>query len=350
MSSRLLSIVVPVYNEAEGIRWFHEALMCVVQPLPYDVELVYVNDGSTDDSQARLADLPVGGRVTVQLVEFSRNFGKEAALSAGVAVAGGDAVIMLDADGQHPVEALPEFVARWESGSEVVIGVRACDRKDSLTKRTCSRAFYTAFNKTTGVELVSRSTDYRLIDRKVADQLVTLKESNRITRGLIDWLGYRRSFIDFDSRPRQFGSAGYTFGKLVQLAINCFVSLSSVPLFLAGYLGLLFMVTGFVGGTFVIAEQLVLDDPLGLNITGTAMLGILTVFLVGAILSAQGLTGVYLSRVLHESQARPLYVIRERRQLRAAGPTAAPFTAHDVLDDPHAPVCTPRSTESGEHR
>lgn len=314
-SPRLISVVVPVFNEAEGIGWFHEALVRVLQTLAYEAEVVYVNDGSSDHTQARLTALAVDHAIEVQIVEFSRNFGKEAALSAGVAATRGDAVIMVDADGQHPLDLLPQFIAEWERGSEVVIGVRACDGTEGWVKRWCSQAFYRLFNRFSGTRLVSRATDFRLIDRKVADQLILLRESNRITRGLIDWLGFRRTHIQFEPRARYSGSASYSFRSLCGLAVNSFVSLSSVPLLLAGYLGLLFMFTGLCGGGFVLVEQFVLHDPLGLNITGTAMLGMLTVFLVGAVLSAQGLIGLYLSRVLHESQGRPLYVVREVRHL-----------------------------------
>jgi dolichol-phosphate mannosyltransferase len=340
-SRRLLSVVVPVYNEAEGIGWFHQALVAILHGLAYEVEVIYVDDGSSDHTQARLQDLAADDTVAVRIVELSRNFGKEAALSAGVTAARGDAVLMLDADGQHPLELLPEFVAEWERGSEVVIGIRSSDDTERWGKRLCSRAFYATFNRVTGAQLVPRSTDFRLIDRLVADQLVELKESNRITRGLIDWLGFRRAYIGFQPQARRFGTAGYTFRKLCGLAVNCFVSLSCVPLFLAGYLGLVFMGTGFLGGAFVLVEQVLLDDPLGLRITGTAMLGILTVFLVGAILSAQGLTGVYLGRVLRESQGRPLYVVRRVSCSGAGNPAPGGIPADDSracpVSDRHNP-------------
>lgn len=310
----LISVVVPVYDEEEGIHWFHDELAKALNKMPdYTFEVVYVNDGSQDNSLEMLHNLkPADNIIGLQVIELSRNFGKEAALSAGMAGASGDAVLCMDADGQHPIECLEQFIEKWHAGADVVIGVRGRNEKEGFVKRYGSRIFYASFNKLTGVEMIPKSTDFRLLDRKVVDEFNKLHENNRITRGLIDWLGYRRELVYFDAKARQFGTAGYTFKKLAQLAMNTFVSLSAVPLFLAGYIGIFFMAVGLVVGLFVLVEQVLLNDPLALQVTGTAMLGILITFLVGVILSTQGLIGLYIARILGESQGRPLYVIREK--------------------------------------
>jgi glycosyltransferase involved in cell wall biosynthesis len=314
--SPLVSIIVPVFNEEEGISWFHDELAKEAATLPdYSFEIIYVEDGSQDNSLNVLLALKPAKNVRIKVIEFSRNFGKEAALSAGISASTGDAVLAMDADGQHPIECIDQFISKWQEGADVVVGVRGRNEKEGLIKRYGSRVFYASFNKLTGVKMIPKSTDYRLLDRKVVDEFNKLRENNRITRGLIDWLGYRREFVYFDAKARQFGTAGYTFKKLFQLAMNTFVSLSAVPLFLAGYMGIFFMAVGLVVGLFVLIEQVLLNDPLALEVTGTAMLGILITFLVGVILSTQGLIGLYIARILGESQGRPLYVVRDTQEL-----------------------------------
>lgn len=312
---KLLSIISPVYNESEGIEWFHTSLTEELRKINnFDVEIIYINDGSNDDSLKVLHSLKPRN-ATIQIINFSRNFGKEAALSAGLSHARGDAAIMLDSDGQHPLTLIPQFLQKWQRGADVVIGVRDANSNEGIVKRYGSKLFYPLFNRITGASLVPGSTDFRLVDRIVIDEFSKLKEHNRITRGLIDWLGYRREYIHFIADERRFGTAGYTIKKLFELAINTFVSLSAAPLYIAGYLGIVFMVIGALFGLFILIEQIILHDPLHLAITGTAMLGVLTLFLVGMILAAQGLIGVYLSRILTDGQRRPLFVIRDIKKV-----------------------------------
>lgn len=306
----LVSIVVPVFNEAAGIVWFHNTLTSYLKKQSgFLFEIIYVNDGSSDTSQSLLEELQFEGAVTV--LELSRNFGKEAALSAGIAASTGDGVLSIDADGQYPIDYIAEFLEKWRAGADVVIGVRGKNQNEGAVKRYGSKAFYSIFNRFSEAEMVPKSTDFRLIDRKVVTEFNKLKENNRITRGLIDWLGFHRDYVYFDANERKFGNAGYSTKKLVQLAMNSFVSLSTGPLYFSGYLGLIFMALSLFVGIFVLVEQLILGDPLSLKITGTAVLGILIMFLVGVVLSAQGLIGLYIARVLGESQGRPLYVVRQ---------------------------------------
>ena len=305
----LLSIVVPVYNEATGIQAFHANLsevMAAIVNATY--EIIYVNDGSTDATVQAVEELCTGDN-QVKLISLSRNFGKENALSAGIAQAKGEAVITLDGDGQHPPKIIPDFVAAWRDGAQVVIGVRDNTAAESGWKNFQSKLFYKVFNRLSEQKLIPGSTDFRLIDRSVQTAFLQLSESDRVTRGLIDWLGFKRQLIAFTPEQRQHGHATYSQRKLMILAVNSFVSLTRTPLYLFGYLGLAITSMSLVLGVSVFFEQLVLNDPLNWNFTGTAMLGILILFLVGIILLSQGILSLYISLLHNQSKQRPLYIV-----------------------------------------
>lgn len=308
----LLSIVVPVYNEGAGLADFHDSLMPQVTDVVGDsYEVIYVNDGSSDDTAEVVAGLHHKD-AKVKLISLSRNFGKENALTAGLAQAKGDAVLSIDGDGQHPVELIPQFVEVWQAGAQVVIGVRDGEHGQSAWKRWQSHLFYSIFNRLSEQKLIPGSTDFRLIDRDVQKAFLELTENDRITRGLIDWLGFKRQIIRFTPHTRQHGTASYSQRKLMILAVNSFVSLTRTPLYLFGYLGVFITGFSFVLGVAVFVEQLLLGDPLHWNFTGTAMLGILTVFFVGLVLLSQGILSLYISLLHNQSKQRPLYVVDYR--------------------------------------
>lgn len=308
--ARLISVIVPCYNEELNVDHFYTLLHGVLSKDRHDYELVYVNDGSRDGTLQKLHAL-AGKDEHVRVLNLSRNFGKEIATTAGIHYAKGDALLMIDADGQHPPELIPEFVKRWEAGAQVVIGVREANQKEGFIKRYGSRVFYSVFNKLTGTRLVPGSTDYRLIDRRVQQEFTRMTERNRITRGLIDWMGFRQEYIPFRANPRHAGEASYSFTKLFTLALNSFVSLSLKPLHLSFYVGLIIMPLSVLLALFSIAEMLV-GDPLQLNITGTAYLVILCLFLLGMVLISQGITALYLSHIHTETQNRPLFIVDEK--------------------------------------
>jgi glycosyltransferase involved in cell wall biosynthesis len=305
----LISVVVPLYNEAAGLERFHTALVKTVQRVSQDsYEIIYCDDGSTD-ATADLVRQWHKSSTNIKLIRLSRNFGKENALSAGIAAATGRAVLMIDGDGQHPTELIPGFIAKWQAGAQVVIGVSNDKKTGGIFRRLGSRFFYWLFNKLTGQQLIAGATDYRLIDKQVRQAFLQLPETDRITRGLIDWLGFRREIIVFTAKPRQDGSPGYSRRKLISLAANSFVSLTTMPLYLFGYLGVFITIISFVIGLSVFIEQLLLEDPLGWNFTGTAMLGILLLFFVGIVLVSQGMLALYISHIHSQSKRRPLFVI-----------------------------------------
>lgn len=304
----MLSVVVPVYNEADGLKAFHASLLDAVQGCAKDAyEIIYCDDGSTDQTTRIIKGLRAGNS-RLKLVRLSRNFGKESALAAGMAMANGQAVITLDGDGQHPVELIPKFLAAWQGGAQVVVGVRT-NNNSSFFRRFGSRLFYQVFNRFTNHSLLPGSTDYCLLDRSVRQAFLDLREGDRLTRGLIDWLGFDRKLIYFEARGRVGGSPGYEFRKLMHLAANSFVSLSPTPLYWFGYLGIFITLAALLLGLAVIVEQLLLNDPWHWKFTGTAMLGILTLFLVGLVLLSQGILSLYISRIHNQSKRRPLYVI-----------------------------------------
>ncbi|QQS20172.1 glycosyltransferase family 2 protein [Candidatus Saccharibacteria bacterium] len=305
--SKKISIVTPAYNEDAGIAHYYERLKAAL-PARYSYEILFVDDGSTDDTLKVLKSI-MNKDKSVRIISFSRNFGKEAATTAGIVSSTGEAILVVDADGQHPVDRIDDFLKEWERGSKVVIGVRTANQKEGIIKRYGSKLFYALFNAMANENLVPGSTDFRLIDASVKIEFAKLKEKNRITRALIDWLGYKKTYITFTANAREFGEATYTNSKLVKLAFNSFVSLTTFPLYASGYLGLIIIPLSVLLGLFIIVEQFMLGDPLQLNVTGSGILGTFIVFLVGIILACQGLIAMYISRIYEEAKDRPLYII-----------------------------------------
>jgi len=308
--SPTLSVVVPLYNEAASLPQLYESLKPVLDGLGFSYEIIFVNDGSVDRSATVLGELAARDRA-VHVLTLARNFGKEVAVTAGIHRAAGEATIMLDADGQHPVEAIPEFVDCWRAGAKVVVGRRS-NRQTSLLKHMGSRLFYGAFRRFTGIPIDLETSDYRLIDREVQAQFCTMTERNRITRGLIDWLGYERQYVMFAENARLAGVPPYSLRKLFKLAIDSAISLSTSPLYLTAYIGVVVLPLATLLGLGM-SLNFLFHDPIGLHATGTAYVAVLLLFLIGLLLVSQGIIGLYLSHIHSETQNRPLYVIDESR-------------------------------------
>jgi dolichol-phosphate mannosyltransferase len=305
-----LSVVVPAYNEQDNIQSILEQLHKVLDTL-VSFEIIFVNDGSRDKTLDELHKAAKNDQA-IRIISFSRNFGKELATSAGIHYAQGDAIIMVDADGQFPPELIPEFVKKWRNGAQVVTGVRVSNQKEGFIKRYGSKLFYKLMSSLAGAKLTAGATDFRLIDRAVQQEFFRFSERSRMTRGLIDWVGFKEDFIEFHARERMAGEASYKVSKLIKLALNSFVSLSLAPLYFSGWAGIIITPLAFLIGLFIGIEQFVLDDPLNLNITGTAMLGVLILFFMGILLISQGLIALYISHIHTETQNRPLYIIDRR--------------------------------------
>lgn len=304
-----ISLVIPAYNEAEGIRRFHDELLAPALDLKYVTpEIIYVNDGSRDTTLDELTAIATKDK-RVKVLNLSRNFGKELATTAGITYASGDAIVILDADGQHPPARIKDLIAKWHEGAQVVVGVRNSNQKEGLVKKFGSKVFYKLFNTYTNAAIVPRSTDFRLIDRVVQQEFVKCAERNRITRGLIDWLGFKRDYIYFDSPARLAGEASYKTSQLFRLALNSFVSLSLTPLFIFGWVGVAITVLSVLFGLFILIEQFLLRDPLALHFSGSVMLGDFIALLVGLVLISQAILATYISHIHTQAQSRPLFII-----------------------------------------
>lgn len=308
---KILSIIVPVHNEEQNIPLVYDELVKVFQGLSrYDYEVIFVDDGSRDGSWQQIEYLcRRDGKV--RGLQFARNFGKEIATTAGIHHAKGDAVKIIDADLQHPPELIPVFVEKWEKGSDIVIGVRSTNQEEGAIKKYGSYFFYRILSAISETPIIPQGTDFRLMDRKVVNEFNRFSEKNRITRGLIDWLGFKRDYVKFDAPARQHGEASYSPLKLLKLAFSSFISHSMFPLRLAGYLGL-----GIIGlsgplGLFIFVEKYLLGDPWNMRFSGPAILAVILLFLVGIVLVCLGLIALYIANIHTEVTNRPMYVIRK---------------------------------------
>ena len=306
----LISIVVPVYRESKNLLPLHQRLKEVCGAMTADhFSFIFVNDGSPDDSLDVLRGLAISD-TRVQVLDLSRNFGKEIALTAGVhAAESADAVICIDADLQHPPELIPTLIARWREGYDVVATVRTELDRQPLLKRVGSHVFYWLMRRISGVSMVSQTTDFRLYDRRVVRAFMQATERQRMFRGIMDWMGFRRVYVEFQAGARTQGEAGYSYSKLIGLAINSITAFSLWPLRLTGYLGVLITLSSgllllWMLGNFFLHGRL--------DYTPLAMAVVANTFLIGVVLMAIGLVALYIGTIHTEVINRPLYVVRER--------------------------------------
>lgn len=305
---KLISIIVPIHNEEKNIAPLHAEIVEVFSDLQdYDFEIIYVDDGSRDASILELQKISSQDR-SVKILEFSRNFGKEIAMSAGCHFAKGGAVITMDADLQHPPELIPEFIKKWEAGAEVVYTVRKENKGASFAKKLTSNLYWWIFDKISQVNTEPHSTDYRLIDRKVAETLNKFSERGRIFRGIVDWMGYQRERIEFTAPERKIGVATYSYRKLIRLAINSITAFSLLPLRLAGYLGMLITSISFL----LLLIMAITEIFNKLFFTAMAFVMVGNTLLIGIVLVCLGLIALYIARIHDEVTNRPLYIIRNK--------------------------------------
>jgi glycosyltransferase involved in cell wall biosynthesis len=301
-----LSIVVPVFNEVEAIKAVVVRLQEVFRPHPeISLEIVFVNDGSTDDSlEAMLQQKPQGMKVRV--IDLSRNFGKEAALTAGLQHASGDAVVPMDVDLQDPPEVILEMIAKWREGYEVVLARRTDRSADSWAKRTSAAAFYRLHNKIASPMIPENVGDFRLMDRRVVEALKQLPESQRFMKGLFAWVGFRTAVVDYTRAKRAAGTSKFNGWKLWTFAIEGVTSFSNFPLRIWTYLGVAVSLSSFIIAFVAIIRVFLL----GRDVPGYASLFVAVNFLGGVQLIGIGVLGEYLGRSYFESKRRPVYLIR----------------------------------------
>ena len=293
----------------------YQAILSVMEKrLPdYRWEIILVDDGSVDQSAQVLHELSTQDE-NFRVIELSRNFGKEIALSAGLFYASGDAVICLDADLQHPPERIPDMVLEWENGAEVVEMVRDPSKHEPWLRRIGSSIFYIILRLLSSTDILAKTTDFRLMDRKVVDAFLEVEERQRMFRGIIDWLGFRKKSLTFMSEPRKFGIAVYSYSKLLNLAINSFISYSSIPLKLIGILGLLITGTGLSVFLWMIVTTIFAREYW--NYSPLAFVAVLNLIMTGVILTALGLMSLYISKIYSEVQNRPLYTVRKTLNIK----------------------------------
>ncbi len=290
-----------------GVKHFlDEKILPVVLALPYETELIIVDDGSTDKSLFSIKMSAAVKKIPTKIISFTRNFGKEIALSAGLKYVKTDAAIMLDADGQHPVDAIFKMLEKWEQGAKIVT---ALNDKNSTKHRISSRLYYRMMRVMGNSGIREGAMDFRLLDRVVVDEYNRFTEHNRMTRGLIDWLGFPQEYIKVSTLKRALGTPTYSRKKLAKLALDSFAATSETPLLVFGYLGALITVTSLPFGLFILIEQYIMGDPMGLDWSGAVAMSVFVAFLVGLVLISQSMTSLYIAHIHAEAKNRPLYVI-----------------------------------------
>ena len=317
MARELVSIVIPVLNEAANLRALVARLTPVLDGLDVEWELVFVDDGSTDDSLARLKSLNTSD-ARIKAVSLSRNFGKEVALAAGLKYARGDAAIMLDADLQHPPELLTQFIARWRDGFQVVYGQRIDRNTDGPARRLVSRAFYKLFNALVKTDIPEGAGDFRLLDRKAIDAMNRIGEASRFNKGLFSWIGFKSVGVPYTVAERADGGhSRWNVRRLVHFALDGLTSFSTLPLRISTLLGLAVSIFAFCFAVIVVLETLLY----GVKVPGFPTLMISVMFFAGVQLIFLGIIGEYLGRVYEEVKARPLFLVAEEIGLdRLRGP------------------------------
>lgn len=299
-----LSVVVPCYNEGSHLKKFIAALKAVVEPITKEYEILLVNDGSKDNTRTNALSLIATGNI--RYLEFSRNFGKEAALMAGIDHATGDATLLIDADFQHPLEKIPEMAELWKSGYEMIYGVIANRQGESITKRLGTSLLYKLLN-TSDIAIPENAGDFRWLDRKVVNALKNLPERNRFMKGLYAWVGFKSIAIPFELRDRPSGQTTFSTRRLVKLGMAGLTSFSAAPLQFWIGIGALISFTALVYGAYVVVDTVVYGNA----VSGWPTLTVALMLFSGIQLLSIGILGEYIGRIFTEVKQRPLYVISE---------------------------------------
>ncbi|WP_346347740.1 glycosyltransferase family 2 protein [Acidithiobacillus acidisediminis] len=302
----MISIIIPCHNESENLSALYTRISTVMEQIGEPWEMVCINDGSKDDTLAQLLALHrEDPRVVV--IDLSRNFGKEAALTAGLDHARGDCALPLDADLQDPPEIIPELVAKWKEGYDVVNAVRLSRDGESWFKRASAHAFYRVINRMSDVEIPADTGDFRLLSRSALEALKKLPERRRFMKGLFAWVGFRTTNVYYHREPRYAGKTKWNYWRLWNFAMEGITSFSQVPLQLAAYLGFFVSLLAFLYAIWLVISTLVYGNP----VKGYPSMMVTLLFLGGVQLMALGVIGEYLGRIYEESKRRPVYLVRQ---------------------------------------
>lgn len=318
LNKKLISFIVPVFNEATTLSFFHQRLMSVLKALPpasdiktgftfdIDFEIIYVNDGSRDESlyllQGFRAEEP-----RVAILDLSRNFGKEIALQAGLDFSKGDAVVVMDADLQDPPELIPKLIYHWQQGFDVVYAKRSARLGETWLKRCSAHLFYRLINKISTIEIPKDTGDFRLLSRRACDALKQLRERHRFMKGLFSWVGFTQIAVPFEREPRVAGHSKWNYFKLWNLAIEGITSFTIAPLKIATFLGFTTAFLAFIYAIIIVYKTLCFGEP----VQGYPSLMVVMLFLGGIQLITLGIIGEYLGRTFDEVKQRPLYLVKE---------------------------------------
>ncbi|MFA5149986.1 MAG: glycosyltransferase family 2 protein [Candidatus Omnitrophota bacterium] len=308
INAGLVSIVIPVYNEQENLPVLYSRLKDVFNKSSYVYEMIFVDDGSRDDSWASIESLCAKDSA-VKGLKFSRNFGHQCALTAGMDYASGDAVITMDADLQHPPDMLPQLIQKWEEGYDIVYTIRKKNKDSGLLKNIFSNYFYTVINKLACINIPAGTADFRLLGRNVVNSFKDIHERTRFLRGLVSWVGYKSISLPYIANERYLGKSKYSFRKMAAFAIAAITSFSSFPLYVSSFLGLAIASISFCYGIYAIYGKLFTDRV----IPGWTSVFVSILFLGGIQLIAIGVLGEYLARVYEEVKQRPLYLIMQKK-------------------------------------
>jgi glycosyltransferase involved in cell wall biosynthesis len=310
MTALTLSLVVPVYNEEESLLPFLQRIDAVFRDEPVSLDIVFINDGSTDSTLACLLAFQKSDR-RIRVLDLSRNFGKEAALTAGLIHTRGQVVVPIDVDLQDPPELILDMIAKWREGYEVVLARRIDRKSDSWAKRLSAAWFYRIHNKMSAMQLPENVGDFRLMDRKVVDTIKSLPESHRFMKGLFAWIGFRSTCIDYQRPERVAGSSKFNGWKLWNFGLEGITSFTTAPLRIWTYCGIAVSLFSLVFAAFVVTRVLVH----GTDVPGYASLMVAIIFLGGLQLIGIGVLGEYLGRTYMESKRRPVYLIRQEYEV-----------------------------------
>jgi glycosyltransferase involved in cell wall biosynthesis len=299
-----ISLIVPVFNERDVIEIFLNRTSTVLEQHGFDYEYVFVNDGSTDETLAKLILLS-SGNPCIRIINLSRNFGKEAAMTAGIDHVRGNVLVPIDVDLQDPPELIPRFVEKWREGYDVVYGVRTTRNDDSTVKRVTAGWFYNLFNRLSPVPIPDSAGDFRLLDERAIEVLRQLPERNRFMKGLFAWVGFYSIGVAYSRPARVAGQTKWSLRKLWNFALDGIFSFSTTPLRMWSYVGILISLIAFLYATFIVTRTVIL----GIDLPGYASLLTVVLFLGGIQLISLGVIGEYLGRLLIEAKQRPVYVI-----------------------------------------
>jgi polyisoprenyl-phosphate glycosyltransferase len=326
-SAPLISVIIPCYNEEPGLRETHRRTTEVLGALEgYGYEVIYVDDGSNDRTPELLRELQADDP-RVRVVYLSRNFGHQFAATAGLECAAGDAAVIMDADLQDPPEVVPEMLARWRDGYDVVYGVRIDREGETRFKLWTARAFYRLIRRMSDTDIPLDVGDFRLIDRRVIDAIRRMPERDRFLRGIVGWVGFRQVGVPYRRAPRFAGSTKYPFRKMVRFALDGILSFSVRPLRLSTYLGFLSAGLALAAILYALGMRLFTDNW----VTGWTALIIAILFFGGMQLISLGIVGEYVGRLYGEAKRRPLYLIRERLGFGESGSPDLPLEQHAPL-------------------